>query len=194
MHTRWCAMYKRVENMLLLNTQLFARRGRIHGAGFTLIELLVVVAIIAVLSSIVFVSLTSARAKARDARRAEDVKTLKAALEVYRQSYGEYPAASTNDDIGTSITTLAEPLITKDSNKYLVAIPQDPRYKDDGVGDYQYVRGPTKMTYGIRVTLENPNEKYTVGVHNWCIAGVGLNPNWWSGATSPPAPLPECPF
>lgn len=186
--------------MLPRNIQFFGRSLRTSYRGFTLIELLVVVAIIGILSSIVFVSLNSARAKARDARRAEDVKTLKAALEVYQQRYGEYPEASTsdgasiNDDIGTSITTLADSLITKDNNKYLLAIPQDPLYKDDGIGDYQYVRGSTKMTYGIRVKLENPNEKYKVGVHNWCVAGVGLNPNWWSGATNPPKPLPECPF
>lgn len=173
---------------------------KIQKKGFTLIELLVVIAIIGILASIVYASLSTARGKARDAKRADDVKTLKAALEVYQNAYGYYPEASTPervsipDDTGTAITTLASTLITERNNNYLVAIPQDPLYKDDGIGDYQYVRGATKMTYGIRVKLENPNEKYTVGVHNWCISGVGLNPDWWSGATSPPEPLPECPF
>jgi type II secretion system protein G len=167
---------------------------KIQKKGFTLIELLVVIAIIGILASIVYASLSTARGKARDAKRAEDVKTLKAALEVYQNAYGYYPKASTQDDTGTSITTLASTLITENNNNYLIEIPQDPLYKGDSIGDYQYVRSPTKMAYSIRVKLENPSGKYTVGVHNWCVAGVNLNPNWWSGATSPPEPLPECPF
>jgi type II secretion system protein G len=59
--------------------------------GFTLIELLVVIAIIGILSSIVIVSLTSARAKARDAKRVSELKEIQTALEVYYTNNGEYP-------------------------------------------------------------------------------------------------------
>jgi len=44
--------------------------------GFTLIELLVVIAIIGLLSTMAVVSLNSARAKARDAKRLSDVKQM----------------------------------------------------------------------------------------------------------------------
>ncbi|MBI3632517.1 MAG: prepilin-type N-terminal cleavage/methylation domain-containing protein, partial [Candidatus Vogelbacteria bacterium] len=62
--------------------------------GFTLIELLVVVAIIGILASVILVSLGSARAKARDARRISDVKQLQNGLELYYSTFGRYPMFS----------------------------------------------------------------------------------------------------
>ena len=69
--------------------------------GFTLIELLVVVAILGLLATIVAVSLTSARARARDARRVSDVRQLELALELYYAAHEEYPDAvvSAGEDI-----------------------------------------------------------------------------------------------
>ena len=49
--------------------------------GFTLIELLVVIAIIGILSSVVLVSLNSARQKGKDARVISDVQQIRTALE-----------------------------------------------------------------------------------------------------------------
>ena len=66
-----------------------AVKNNIH--GFTLIELLVVISIISLLASIVFTSLNSARAKARDARRRSDLRQLQIALEFYFDANGSYP-------------------------------------------------------------------------------------------------------
>ena len=52
--------------------------------GFTLIELLVVIAIIGLLSSVILASLNSTRIKARDGKRAQDLRTMQTALELYR--------------------------------------------------------------------------------------------------------------
>ena len=59
--------------------------------GFTLIELLVVISIISLLSSVVLSSLSSARMKARDARRMQDLIQIRNALEMYRLDNGTYP-------------------------------------------------------------------------------------------------------
>lgn len=59
--------------------------------SFTLIELLVVISIIGLLSSIVFTSLSSARASARDARRLSDIREIQNALELHYADKGYYP-------------------------------------------------------------------------------------------------------
>lgn len=55
--------------------------------GFTLIELLVVISIISLLSSVVLASLSSVRAKARDARRKSDLKQLQLAMNLYLSNH-----------------------------------------------------------------------------------------------------------
>ena len=59
--------------------------------SFTLIELLVVIAIIGLLSTVVLISLQGVRAKARDARRIQDLNHLKTALEAYYNDHNAYP-------------------------------------------------------------------------------------------------------
>jgi prepilin-type N-terminal cleavage/methylation domain-containing protein len=59
--------------------------------GFTLVELLVVIAIIGILSSVVVVSLNSARSKARDTKRVADISNLRIALETYNNANSQYP-------------------------------------------------------------------------------------------------------
>ncbi len=62
-----------------------------QSVGFTLIELLVVIAIIGLLSAIVLASLNTARLKARDALRQEDMHSITTALEEYYLAYGCVP-------------------------------------------------------------------------------------------------------
>lgn len=59
--------------------------------GFTLIELLVVVSIIGVLATIIITSLGDTRARARDAQRDQDMRSIQNALELYYADNGRYP-------------------------------------------------------------------------------------------------------
>ena len=61
------------------------------GDGFTLIELLIVIAIIGLLATVILLALSSARVKARDAKRQADMHQLANALELYYQDHGSYP-------------------------------------------------------------------------------------------------------
>lgn len=59
--------------------------------GFTLIELLVVVAIIGILAAIVYSPFQAAKRKARDAKRVSEMKDIQTSIEMYADSYQQYP-------------------------------------------------------------------------------------------------------
>lgn len=104
-------------------------------SGFTLIELLVVIAIIGLLSSVVLASLNSARAKARDAKRKQDLVHIRTALEMYYDDKGSYPLANPGAWGGISTvpcgpangqTSGASAYISGLTPTYISVLPVDP--------------------------------------------------------------------
>ena len=93
--------------------------------GFTLIELLVVISIISLLASMIFASLNSARAKARDARRIADFKQIQTALAFYFDKYGKYPNETpvTTNPWFDNFNSMAQQLVTEG---FLTSVPKDP--------------------------------------------------------------------
>ena len=71
--------------------------------GFTLIELLVVIAIIAILAAIIFPVFSRARAKARQAQCASNLKQLTLAFEMYVTDYDEMLPGAPNGSGGAGM-------------------------------------------------------------------------------------------
>ncbi len=68
--------------------------------GFTLVELLVIIAIMSVLSTIIYASFNTARAKSRDQKRVSDISLISLALEQYFNRYGQYPVSTSSLSTG----------------------------------------------------------------------------------------------
>lgn len=118
--------------------------------GFTLIELLVVISIIGVLATIVATNLNSARARARDLKRKQELREMQSALQLYYNNNQAFPddafgrylpycgAGSDNCQEGDAFTVSGV--------NYMKALPQ---YQYDNTDDGSYI---------LKVILENPSD------------------------------------
>ena len=100
--------------------------------GFTIVELLIVIVVIGILAAISIVAYNNIQQMARDGQRAQDIKTITKALEMYYIDNGKYPGisggstmingswATTND---VSWAKLEEALVPK----YISMLPKEPR-------------------------------------------------------------------
>lgn len=69
--------------------------------GFTIVELLIVIVVIGILAALVISTFSGVQARARDAQRQTDIKSLSTQLEVFYTDNGGYPILS-----NVSTTTL----------------------------------------------------------------------------------------
>lgn len=133
-----------------------------YSRGFTLIELLVVIAIIGLLASIVIASLSTVQAKARDARRLEDMNALQKALTIYLSNHGYYPIYAATTTI-TATTTVGAALIADDA---IPTMPIDP--SSGALQDYQYVSDSSGGWYRLNFCLETDTVRgYSEGCDNY---------------------------
>ena len=143
--------------------------------GFTLIELLVVIAIIGLLSTLAVVALSSARAKARDAKRVADVKQIQSALELYYNDKNGYPVFATPGVVlgGASYDLLCDTSAgfqgdgTGCTVTYMGQVPPNPTPNG---ADYTYIGSAS--TYSIAFNLEGATGGLAAGAHTASPSGI----------------------
>lgn len=118
--------------------------------GFTLIELMVAISIIAIIATVGLISYSKAQSVGRDAKRKQDLRSISVALELYRQTNGSYPAATSQSWAnGRLISAKGATWITGMDNKYISNLPSEPKGADtdplNAATNYGYVywSGPT---------------------------------------------------
>lgn len=135
--------------------------------GFTLVELLVVIAIIGLLSTLTVLSLNTARARARDAKRIADIKQIQTALEMYFNDASDYPS-----------TVVSSTAMTYSGSTYLASIPGAPIPQDGTCtlinNQYLYTRdssGPAG-SYHMTYCLGSATGGVSAGLNTSTPAGI----------------------
>lgn len=148
--------------------------------GFTLIELLVVIAIIGILSSVVLVSLNTARAKARDAKRLSDLHQVELALNLYYSDNGAYPVAGAwwgnCATWGSHGTSGANGWVPNLAPTYIPELPLDPKPANGTAGCYIYSSNGTDYMLMDYTSVET----YTVTTNKWMRPIQPTNPTTFS--------------
>jgi len=131
-------------------------------SGFTLIELLVVISIIGVLVTIAVANLVSARERARDAVRKQQMNELKTALRLFYNDQQEFPSAnagvmwgcgpSTSPTACNATSSFSLNFPAGHTNVYMERLPVG---ADDELMQYEV---PANFSYRAKVLLENDGD------------------------------------
>ena len=123
--------------------------------GFSIVEMLVVIAIIGFIGSIIFTQMSQSRARARDAEREQEIKSLQNTLALYVVNARTYP-------LWSSATTAFRPLTCSSADEIFTQLisggaVNGPICDPLNTASYQYEYRTTNIfgsSYELRYSLE----------------------------------------
>lgn len=114
-----------------------------NSRGFTLAEIMVSIGILAIISTIGIAMFNQARINSRDAKRKQDLRSIAIAIELFKQTTGKYPCASTGWQTSAGTWLVNNCSGTTDLvPSYINIAPKDPKqntttpWKTNGYGYY----------------------------------------------------------
>jgi len=153
-------------------------------SGFTLLELLVVLAIIGLLASVVIIATQSARSKARDAKRAGDVRQIMNAMEQYHIANNVYPTGTLSILSFGPGTNIDNPLALDSAPnfvpQYIAFLPVSPLPADGGCSpntglgnnNYWYSVADDGSSYNLVFCVGAQTGGLSAGVHTATSGGI----------------------
>lgn len=139
--------------------------------NFTLTELLVVMAIIGVLAGLVLGVMPLVNDKNAEAKIRSQMKSLEAAFESYKTSWGYYPIQATADTVSQ---TLFDSIENKDTGRHLVEEHSIFEFENDNMidaygGEYQYKYPGTqnKQSYDLWCPGKDDTLNTADDFNNW---------------------------
>ncbi len=160
--------------------------------GFTLIELLVTIAIISILSAILFVSFDDARKQARDKARVSELKEMQLALELYKAQNGHYPEQGCGvvgefAGVGPGGTGLASctttPYITGLTPDFIATLPIDKKFQSEAGRGFYYRTNADRSSYKLMIheaveslTVTSYNDKFARCPRSYSTSHCGSTP------------------
>lgn len=158
-----------------------------HSKGFTLVELITVITIIAVLSGVGLTSFRGVQSKGRDSTRKQDLRQLSVALELYRQSFGNYYITSSSECSDSNSTTFYSAIGSFMSGG---SAPYDPLNKTE---KYCYFSENSGRSFRLFAKLENCSDPEVIdppgcSTSNWNFSVTSADLKIALGPTSGPSP------
>ena len=143
--------------------------------GFTLIELLVVISVISLLASVIISSLNSARSKARDAQKREELHQIANAMELHYDKYGVYTLFGCGDPnnigyFGYEDGGLYRKALSRCLEEEGFLAPSPVNQGNYSYGGYIYWGCDNWQSYSVSANLENPTANDIAHIQTVCHA------------------------
>lgn len=150
--------------------------------GFTLVELLVTIGIIGILATVTVVSISNARAKARDARRLSEIKAIQTGLTLYQNENINFPDSQNVTLILGNGENEYRVLCFTDggfhtkkedcggAQVFMDPVPRDPLSKDPYF--YKYTSTDDNRSYTLTFSLEASVGQMIAGEHTATPTGI----------------------